>query len=236
MASMPSMYGIWPNSAVAMSTAQHKHVEAKISHLKDLLVIMESLVQVLQRQGLMPGIQISPLMEEKCMVFTDSPYLAKIPEKQIVSAHASLEAPEKQSALSDFLDNDIDWDVLLGSVSPALLMPKETSHKRKSCKEEAQACCVVPMKWRKYAQKRVAYGDIRHAILKQSYKCTIAGCDAVKVTLRNTGRDGPSGALNYEFHGTHTHDIPLELHTLMGASTTKVFPDYNGGRLKKKRN
>jgi len=182
-----------------------------------------------------PEIYTPPVIDPNCKAL---PSVVKT-SIQVTPAQASFDPPEMMSALSNFLDDDINWDILLESASetntlPVPQMQDKTSRKRKSCNEETHACCVVPMKWRKYAQKRVADGDDRQAILKQSYKCTVPHCNAVKVTSRNTGRDGPSGPVNYEFHGMHTHAISPELQTLMGASTSEVFPAYAGGRLKRK--
>ena len=239
---MPCM---WASAALPMSPTQRKYAQSTKSHLEDLLVIVESLSRVLHRHGLIP--EMSPAMytpsgiDPNCKVVLTNPSSVKTLQTsiQVTPAQASFDPPEMLSVLSNVLDNDIDWDILLESVSetntpPVPQMQDKTSRKRKSCNDEAYVCCVEPMKWKKYAQKRVADGDDRQAILKQSYKCTVAHCNSIKVTSRNTGRDGPSGPLSYEFYGTHTHDILPELQTLMGASTSQVFPAYTGGRLKRK--
>ena len=90
--------------------------------------------------------------------------------------------------------------------------------------------------WKKYAQKRVACGGVKDAILKQSYMCTRPGCIARKVTCRDTHHDGPHGPKRLEFYGLHNHRISDNLRLDMQSSLATFDPTYtNGGRLKRTR-
>ena len=86
--------------------------------------------------------------------------------------------------------------------------------------------------WKKYAQKRVACGGVKDAILKQFYNCIRPGCIARKVTCRNTFHDGPK---RLEFHGIHNHRISDNLRLDLQSPLATFDPTHTGGRLKRTR-
>ena len=90
--------------------------------------------------------------------------------------------------------------------------------------------------WKKYAQKRVACGGVKDAILKQFYNCIRPGCIARKVTCRDTVHDGRHGPMRLEFYGLHNHRISDNLKLDMQSPLATFDPTYTtGGRLKRTR-
>jgi len=87
--------------------------------------------------------------------------------------------------------------------------------------------------WCKYAQKRVRDGAHALAVLKQSYRCQRAGCCAVKITEKNTTRDGPHALVDLVFHGMHNHQISITLRQEM-ENATHYDPTYTGGRIQRR--